>query len=136
MQQAVTGVLIALLTGGLHGAWLAWDQQKELNPLTGSETGPYEAWRVVGLVLCLGAVAFWAGWRGSTPASALAMPLALSLCFAIDATTGPDTGPNDGLWVVGSVLLFVVTAFGALATSHAAVAARSFVHRRRGDPAI
>lgn len=131
-RQAAPLAIIALATSALYAAWLAWDQQKNLNPVTLVETGPYERWQIVGLVLCFGVLAFAAGWRRSTPACLLAMPLTMAVCVATDWLTGPDSG----LWIVGVGLLAVGTLLGALAAAYAGVIARLLVGRRGGGTPV
>jgi peptidoglycan/LPS O-acetylase OafA/YrhL len=102
-----------------YGAFLAWDQHKDRDPVTGVETGPYEPWQVAGFGLVLAAVAFAAGWFGRAWIAVALIPLSLAACFALDAATDNGAG---GLWLVGAVLVAVgalvataaVTALGAL----------------------
>lgn len=117
---------IAALTAVLYGAWLGWDQDYDVDPVTGELTGPYEAWQVVGLVLCLAAVAVVAGRLGHRRACRAAMPVAYALCFAIDGATDAN---SDGLWGVGAVLAFGAVWLGAT------VATRLGELSRRGGPA-
>jgi hypothetical protein len=83
-------------------ALLGWHAEKELDPATGNETGPYQAWQVGALVLALGAVAFGAGWRGRPGLVTVIMPLAITAFFSADAATAEE---SDGLWVIGAVLV-------------------------------
>ena len=115
---------IAVLTAASYMAWLGWDHEYQVDPATGVASGPYEAWQVIGLVVCLGLVAFVAGRRGRRGVCVAVMPIVLTVCFSIEASG--DAG-DDGLWVVGALLIFVGTTLGVVvAGGIAAGAARRF----------
>lgn len=118
-------VVVALLTVVIYAAWLGWDQDYDVDPVTGAQSGPYQPWQVIGVVLCLGAVAFTAGWAGRRWACLSAMPAAFALCVIVDGATDPN---QDGLFVVGAGLSFGVVWVGAAAASHLGVIAAA----RRG----
>ncbi|OZV74971.1 hypothetical protein CA850_29365 [Micromonospora echinospora] len=89
-------------------AFLGWDREKDLDPVTGAETGPYEAWQVVGLALVVGALAFVAGRMHQVVPALAAIPVVLTLAFVITAVTGPE----PGLWPIGAVLMALGSAAG------------------------
>ena len=94
-RDAVAGIAIALITAGLYLAWLGWDQDYEVDPVTGALSGPYETWQVVGVVACLGLVALVAGALGLhlSPAP----PGRLSLVFRSTSTpSGMPRRPGAG----------------------------------------
>lgn len=102
---------MALLTVGTAVAylgWLGWDQHKDIGP-DGGETGPYQAWQVIGLVLTIGIFAAIAGWSGHAVEAIVIITLVLTVAFSIDATTDPE---DDGLWMVGASMLCVGCLFG------------------------
>lgn len=111
---------VSVATAATYGAFLAWDQHKDLDRATGELSGPYEAWQVVGCGAVLAALAFVTGWRGHMWLASLVVPAVLTVCFSIDAATGEG---SDGLWVVGAVLLAVGSFAGTLAV--AALGARA-----------
>lgn len=102
-RGAVAGTLIAVISAGVYMAWLGWDQEYQVDPATGALSGPYETWQVVGVVACLGLVAFVAGLLGLRTVCRVALPAAFALCFSIDGITDPN---SDGLWGVGAAMTF------------------------------
>lgn len=108
-------LVVALITALIYVAWLGWDQDYDVDPVSGALSGPYQPWQVIGLVLCLGAVAFAAGWTGRRWACLLAMPVAFTVCFVVDAATDPG---QDGLWIVGAGLVFGAAWVGGAGVSH------------------
>ncbi|MGW0435547.1 hypothetical protein ACWDV4_23785 [Micromonospora sp. NPDC003197] len=117
------GALVAVGTAVVYGALFAWDQHKDLDPKTMSESGPYEAWQVIVAVLLLGLLAFVAGRRGRPWVATIALPVVFTVCFAVDAATGPDA---DGLWIIGAILV----ALGTLAGTAAVAGLGAFLRTR------
>lgn len=115
-------VAVAVIANYL--AFLGWHQEKETDPATGAQTGPYQPWQVVGVGIGLIIVAFIAGRYGRAKLVTAVLPLTLTACFALDAATEPDA---DGLWVIGAALVAVGSLLGTAAV--AALATRSR-HRR------
>lgn len=109
-RDARVGVVIAVITAGLYIAWLGWDQEYDIDPVTGALSGPYGTWQVVGVVACLGVVALVAGRLGHRLVCRVWMPAAFALCFAIDGITDPA---SDGLWGVGAAMTFGAAWAGA-----------------------
>ncbi|GAA4856431.1 hypothetical protein [Kitasatospora terrestris] len=58
----VSALLLALVPMAAWAAWLGWDQLRDVHA-DGSETGPYEAWQVIGLLLTLLPAVCWAAYR-------------------------------------------------------------------------
>ncbi|MEV6393872.1 hypothetical protein AB0M39_03670 [Streptomyces sp. NPDC051907] len=50
--QLIATLVLTLSALAAWAAWLGWDQQRDVQP-DGSETGPYQAWQVIGLALTL-----------------------------------------------------------------------------------
>ena len=100
-------VLLTLATALAYLAWLGWDQHKDIGP--DGETGPYQAWQVIGLVLTIGIIAAYAGWRGHPVEAIVVITLVLTIVWSIDAATDPE---DDGLWPVGAFLLFIGSLVG------------------------
>lgn len=109
---------LAALTVAAWSLLLRWDQHKYLNS-AGTLSGPYRAWQVVALGAVL-VVAIVAVARAGYGYAALAVPLALTVCFSIAGATDPYA---DGLWPVGSMMVLVGSGLGtfgvaALASRH------------------
>jgi len=118
-------LLVAVLAGGAalsYVAWLGWDRRYDLDPVTGTSSGPYEAWQVVGGVVTLAALAVLAGLLGRPGLAVGVIPVVVTSLWSRDAAVRDDSG----LWVVGAVLL----ACGLL-TGVAAVASLADGVRRR-----
>jgi peptidoglycan/LPS O-acetylase OafA/YrhL len=101
-------------TAAAYGAFLAWDQEKDVDPATGQASGPYEAWQVLGCGAVLAALAFESGRRGHMRLASTVVPAVLTACFSIDAATGED---SDGLWPIGAVLVAGGSFAGVLAVA-------------------
>ncbi|MEU4570566.1 hypothetical protein [Micromonospora sp. NPDC023956] len=115
-------VALGAATALAYLALLGWDREKDLNPVTGAETGPYEAWQVVGLALVVAALAFVAGRRRQVVAALVAIPTALTLAFVVSAVTGPE----PGFWPIGAALMALGSAAG---TAVAALLGRGTARR-------
>jgi hypothetical protein len=91
-------VLAVVLAGAAAWfAWLGWDISYQTDPATGTTSGPYEAWQVIGAVVTLALVAVLASLRLSMFGAAAA--LAAGFAAAWTATSAPED--QSGLWVVG-----------------------------------
>ncbi|GAA1345044.1 hypothetical protein [Arthrobacter roseus] len=103
---AVVGFIV--LSAGLWWGWFAWDNQYVVDPVTGSSSGPYELWQVIGCA------ASWIvlGWIGNKLLQPLLviiiMPAAFTTAFAITAARMDDSG----LWPVGAILMALGTLAG------------------------
>ena len=119
--RAVAGHLwVALLAAACWFAWMGWDTQYQTDPATGDVTGPYEAWQVVGCVVCLAVVTVLAarvlgGWR-----AAVTVALAFTAAWSITQASADESG----LWLVGAALVLVGTAAGAGLVALVTVAVR------------
>ena len=82
---------------------------------------------MIALVAVLGVLAVWAGWRGRFALGTVVSTLVLTLLRSIDAATGSR---DDGLWPVGSGMVFVGTAGGFIVVSALANHVRA---TRRGN---
>jgi hypothetical protein len=133
-RKLVAGLLwtvgIAVVVVAAYLAFLGWDQHKDLDPVTQQETGPYEAWQVIGIGLVLTALALVAGWRRRVWPVVVALPIAITGCVAADWGSDAD---SDGLWVIGAALVFFVSLGGTvvLALLGAVIGARGGRGARR-----
>ena len=93
--------LLVLGTAAAYLALLGWDQALDVDPATGSGTGPYQAWQVVVLAAVLVGLAAWAVSQPA-PRLVLVVPAVLTVCWTVDAATDTD---GDGLWPIGAVLV-------------------------------
>jgi peptidoglycan/LPS O-acetylase OafA/YrhL len=125
VKRALWAIGLGAATAATYGAFLAWDQKKDLDPATGRLSGPYEVWQVVGCGAVLAALAFEAGRRGHTWLASTVVPVVLTACFSVDAATGEG---SDGLWPVGAALV----AIGSFAGTVAVAALGAHIGRSRG----
>jgi peptidoglycan/LPS O-acetylase OafA/YrhL len=114
VKRALWTIGLGAGTAATYGAFLGWDQHKDLDPVTRELSGPYEAWQVVGCGALLAALAFETGRRGHMWLVSTVVPVVLTGCFSVDAATDTD---SDGLWPVGAALVAVGSFAGSLALS-------------------
>jgi peptidoglycan/LPS O-acetylase OafA/YrhL len=114
VKRLVWPLALGAATAAAYGAFLGWDQHKDVDPATGSVSGPYQAWQVVGCGAVLAALAFETGRRGRPWLASVVMPVVLTLCFSVDAATDPDA---DGLWPIGAALVAIGSFAGAAAVA-------------------
>ncbi|MFI7608417.1 hypothetical protein ACIBTV_25155 [Micromonospora sp. NPDC049366] len=107
--QAVGVLAVALLSVAAWYAWLGWDTGYREDPVTGTTSGPYQAWQVVGCVLTLLVVFVGALLAGVRPVLASA---ALTLAFTAAWTVAAASRDDSGLYAVGAVLLLAGLAAG------------------------
>ena len=107
LTALATLVIVALTTA----TWwtLGRDTSYEVDPATGSVTGPYEAPQVIACVVVL---------VGLVVVAALVLPawlavLVVSLPFTAAWTIHAASNDDSGLWAVGAILLLVGTLVGA-----------------------
>jgi hypothetical protein len=110
-SRAITRTIgLAVLTAVIWGGWLGWDTQKDVDPVTGTASGPYQVWQIVGCVCSLAVVAVVAASLVPPWLVPPTMTLAFTACWTWQAATGDDSG----LWAVGAVLVFFATAVGSI----------------------
>ena len=103
----ITFIIAALTTA----TWwtLGRDTTHEVDPATGSVTGPYEAPQVIACAVVLIALAV----VGALVLPAWLAVLAVSLPFTAAWTLQASSTDDSGLWAVGAVLVLVGTLVGA-----------------------
>ena len=116
--RARTGrlALIALLTvlaAATWFAWLGWDTTYDIDA-DGNQTGPYEAWQVIGAVLTMLVLTVLGALRLGTLPTALGGGIGFALGFIVTAAATDDSG----LWLVGAVIM----AFGVFLAVYAGAA--------------
>ncbi|MGA3527679.1 hypothetical protein [Melissospora conviva] len=116
-------IALGATTVAAYLALFGWDQRKDLDVVTGNETGPYEAWQIIGLGLVVAALAFLAGRKHQVLSAVVALPLALTAAFAVIAVSSPE----PGFWPIGALLLALGS---AAATTLVAVIGRSTASHR------
>lgn len=105
-------VVLAAATAAVWWSWLGWDRTYQYEG--GRQTGPYEAWQVLGCVLCLAVLAF----AGGALLGALVTAPVMSLAFtAVWVARASSEGGGDGLWPVGAALVFVGLGMGSAVVS-------------------
>ena len=126
VPQLIAILVLAVMTLAVWAAWLGWDQHRDVQP-DGSETGPYEAWQVIGLVLTLLAPVYWAASRRYIAGAAFGVPVGLTVAAGYDWSDD-----SSGLFLVGVVMIMmgslVVTGGGTAVI--ASVKARSVSTRQ------
>jgi len=128
-SRTLAAATLALATVLNYAVWLAWDQQKDFNPVTNRETGPYEAWQVIGAALVLAVLAFAAGWRRQPVLATIVIPVVFTTCWSVDAAT--QVTPDANLWPIGAVALAMGTLAGAALFALAGFAIPSWRDRAR-----
>lgn len=98
--QAVAAVFV-------HAVLFAWDRDSDVDPVTGSTSGPYDTWQVVGATLALGVLAYAGGRVRQAGLSAAAISLGFTLAWSVDAATATTDDAN--LWPIGAVLTLIGT---------------------------
>lgn len=120
-------IVSAVVTMTLWAAWLGWDQHRDVHP-DGSETGPYEAWQVIGLVLSLLTLLYAAvRFDRATPA---AKGITGGLTVAAFYDWSGDDG--SGLFVVGVAMIMIAALVTSATLAHLLTALES--RRRRSSP--
>lgn len=116
-----------MLTAACWWAWMAWDRSYQTDPATGVTSGPYQAWQVVGCVVCLVALGVGASVRLPTWLVIPVMHVAFTAAWSWTASGADDTG----LWGVGALLVFVGMVVGTGVVS----GITAFARRARAVPA-
>ena len=100
-------LLVAAAALGLWFAWLGWDTTYDVDPVTGSLSGPYSWWQVAGFVLSAGILVVAA--RRFVPAAAIvpAVSGGVACGFMLSAR-----GDDSGLAGIGLVLILLGSAAG------------------------
>jgi hypothetical protein len=113
-RAVVAGAAAAVVTVAAYLLLLGWHAAKTVNPETGRETGPYDAWQVIALAVVIAIIALVLGRLGFALLAIGVVPLTLTAVFAVDATTERN---SDGLWAIGSLMVLLCAAAGVALVS-------------------
>lgn len=102
-RRLALGAALAVLTASCWWGWMAWDHTYQTDPETGTTSGPYQAWQVIGCVVCLIILAVGATIRLSAWLVIAIMTVTFTVAWSATAASGDETG----LWMVGALLVFV-----------------------------
>lgn len=106
-------------------AWMGWDTEMTVDPVTGNQTGPYEAWQVIGSALCVAALVIAATLVWGPLVAAAATTVGYTSGWMVTAF-GED---EQGLAIVGGGLVLIGVA--ASSTLVAALTCRVTASGRR-----
>ncbi|MFC8237684.1 hypothetical protein [Streptomyces sp. NPDC056661] len=101
VPQLLAILVLAALALAVWAAWLGWDQHRDVHP-DGSTTGPYEAWQVIGLVLTLLPLVYWAASRRYIAGAVLGITGGLTAAAYYDWSDD-----SSGLFMVGVGMVMV-----------------------------
>lgn len=121
-------LLPALVALTAWAAWLGWDQHRDVHP-DGSETGPYEPWQVIGLVVTLLVPVCLAAARRHVAGAVLGTTAGLTAAAFYDWSDD-----SSGLFVIGVGLVTVASLLLASAVAGLTAAATTLDVRRGGTP--
>lgn len=119
-------IFVTLGSAGAWFAWLGWDQEYQVDPVTGMAHGPYEAWQVIGCGVTLLAVALPASW-GRHWKSVLLLPPSFTVAWSETAAAEDLTG----LWMVGAIMVLIGSSVGAAVVLGVTSGVESRVRRLR-----
>lgn len=119
-------IFVILGSAGAWFAWMGWDQEYQVDPVTGLEHGPYEAWQVIGCGITLLAVALPAAW-GRHWKSVLLLPPSFTVAWSVTAAAEDMTG----LWMVGAIMVLLGSILGTVLSLAVAGGMASLVRRSR-----
>ncbi|GAA1165049.1 hypothetical protein [Nesterenkonia sandarakina] len=100
-------LFVILGSTGAWFAWMGWDQEYQVDPVTGLAHGPYEAWQVIGCGITLLAVAVPASW-GRHWKSVLLLPPSFTVAWSVTAASED----SSGLWLVGAIMVLIGSSLG------------------------
>jgi hypothetical protein len=104
-KSAISTVALVGGTVATYLALLGWDRDYDRDPATGTLSGPYEPWQIVGCAVVLALIAALAGRVCSVVVTVGATTVAFTAAWSYGAAT-MDTGAGDAnLWPIGAVIV-------------------------------
>src|SRR3954453_23967899 len=107
-------VFLVLASGAAYWGFLGWDDQRDLDPVTGRLTGPYQPRQVTGCGAVVLFLSVLGGWVREVGPTWVALGTTLVVSFSITGITDPM---NQGLWPIGASMLAAVTYPGTFAAA-------------------
>ena len=105
---ALATIVLAVLTVAAWWAFLGRDTTQDVDPATGTVTGPYEAPQVIACAIVLVALVV----AGALMLPAWLAVLGVALPFTVAWTIQASASDDSGLWAVGAVLVLAGTLGG------------------------
>jgi hypothetical protein len=102
--------VVAVLAGAavlVYASFLGWDRSEDVDPVTGSTSGPYDTWQIACTAVALGLLAHYGGRAQHAWAASAAVSLGFTVAWSVGAATAPTEDAN--LWPVGAAFLLVGT---------------------------
>jgi hypothetical protein len=109
-RSLLTSLGLAALAVGTWWVFLGTDTTRDVDPATGSTTGPYEAPQVIGCAVVLAGLAAAGALRLPAWLAATAVAIPFTAAWSVRAATSDDSG----LWAIGGALVLVGTVGGGL----------------------
>ena len=128
-RPLVTSLAVLGLAAATFAAWWLWlgsDHTYQVDPATGTTTGPYEPAQVVGCVVTLAALAV----LGNLVLRPWLAVVTMTATFVAGWSTDAATTDESGLWLVGSIMLALGMAAGTAVVSVVVTALRRRRQRR------
>ncbi|MGD9990753.1 hypothetical protein [Pseudonocardia sp.] len=119
VARAAGAAALAVASAACWWAWAAWDTTHQVDPVTGTTSGPYAGWQIAGCVLSLTVVTAVAGTRLPVWVVVPTVTVAFTAAWAWTAA-----GDASGLWAVGAVMVACATFLGSAFVAGCAVPVR------------
>jgi hypothetical protein len=130
-SRTLTAAVLAAVTVLDYLMWLAWDQARDVHPISGRETGPYEPWQVIGVSVVALALALMAGWLRRPLVGIVVVPAVFTACWILDSAT--EQTPDANLWPIGAAFLATGCLLGVTVFAAAGFATRVVRDRRKAS---
>ena len=109
MSGGRPGVMALLAAAAVlvYAGFLGWDRTADVDPVTGSFTGPCDTWQIACVTVSLGLLAYYGGRARHAWAASAAVSLGFTAAWSVGAATAETEDAN--LWPVGAAFLLVGT---------------------------
>lgn len=125
-RQVIGAFVVAILTDLVWLGWMGWDTRYDIDPVTQQQSGPYEAWQVIGSAISLLVVLVGALLLRVRPVVA---SVAMTVTFTASWVSAAVTRDDSGLHLVGALLLLLGLAAATTIVSVITLAIRSAARR-------